>query len=277
MNIIEANSPAAVSRFTTDELRKSFLINSLFAPGRVELNYWETDRTIIGSAVPLAEPLILEATVKELAADYFLQRREIGILNLGGTGAVETDGTRHELGKLDCLYAGRGVRSVVFHSNDPANPARFYLLSYPAHTSYPTTLAREADSAAVDLGTREGANERTIYKFIHPGGIQSCQLVMGFTRLKPGSIWNTMPAHTHIRRSEVYLYFDLEPASRVFHFMGEPTETRHLVVAEGEAVLSPVWSIHSGAGAASYSFCWGMGGENQDFNDMDGLSISNIL
>lgn len=276
MKIMPAVSAEAVSRFTTDELRRTFLLESLFVPDRVDLNYWETDRTIIGSAVPLAAPLKLEASKKELAADYFLERREIGILNIGGSGSVEADGTVFEVGKLDCLYLGRGVKSVLFKSNKASDPARFYLLSYPAHTSHPATLARQTDAAAVHLGSQETANERTIYKYIHGDGVRSCQLVMGVTCMKKGSIWNTMPSHTHLRRSEAYLYFDIDPAHRIIHLMGEPSETRHLVVADSQAIVSPVWSIHSGAGTSSYSFCWGMGGENQDFNDMDGFPIAEL-
>ncbi len=276
MNIIPAVGTEAVSRYTTAELRRTFLIESLFSADRVDLNYWETDRTIVGSAVPVAGPLMLEASRKELAADYFLERREIGILNIGGEGSVEVDGTAHAMSKLDCLYVGRGAKSVVFTSRSAAEPARFYLLSYPAHTTYPTTLAKQSEAAAVHLGSPETANERTIYKYIHGDGIRSCQLVMGITCMKPGSVWNTMPSHTHLRRSEAYLYFDMDPAHRVIHLMGEPSETRHLVVAPGQAILSPVWSIHSGAGTASYSFCWGMGGENQDFNDMDGFPIADL-
>lgn len=276
MRIIPASSAATVSRFTTKELRENFLIQTLFVPDSVELNYWETDRTIVGSAVPVKGALKLEASKKELAADYFLERREIGILNIGGEGSVQVDGTAYAMSKLDCLYIGRGAKTVVFTSRNGAEPAKFYLLSYPAHTTYPTTLAKQSDATAVHLGSPETANERTIFKYIHGDGIKSCQLVMGITCMKPGSIWNTMPSHTHLRRSEVYLYFDIDPAHRVIHLMGEPQETRHLVVAGGEAILSPVWSIHSGAGTAAYTFCWGMGGENQDFNDMDGFPIAEL-
>ena len=276
MKIINAHSPGSVSRFNTEELRANFLLDALFVSDSVVLNYWETDRTIVGSAVPASTPLKLQASKKELAADYFLERREIGILNIGGAGKVEVDGKMFTMQKLDCLYIGRGVKEVFFHSADSSAPALFYLLSYPAHTAYPTTLSRQVDATAVELGAPETANQRTIYKYIHREGVQSCQLVMGITCMKSGSIWNTMPSHTHLRRSEAYLYFDMDPAHRVIHLMGEPSETRHLVVRAGEAILSPVWSIHSGAGTASYSFCWGMGGENQDFNDMDGFPISDL-
>lgn len=276
MKIIPAVGTEAVSRYTTAELRRTFLLETLFVPDRIDLNYWETDRTIVGSAVPVSGPLKLEASRKELAADSFLERREIGILNIGGSGSIEVDGTLFELGKLDCLYIGRGAKSVLFRSTQGTDPARYYLLSYPAHTTHPTVLMRQQEAVAVQLGAPETANERTIYKYIHADGIKSCQLVMGITCMKTGSIWNTMPSHTHLRRSEAYLYFDMDPAHRVIHLMGEPSETRHLVVASGQAILSPVWSIHSGAGTASYSFCWGMGGENQDFNDMDGFPIADL-
>ena len=276
MKIIPAVGTEAVSRYPTAELRRTFLLETLFVPDRIDLNYWETDRTIVGSAVPVSGPLKLEASRKELAADSFLERREIGILNIGGSGSIEVDGTLFELGKLDCLYIGRGAKSVLFRSTQGTDPARYYLLSYPAHTTHPTVLMRQQEAVAVQLGAPETANERTIYKYIHADGIKSCQLVMGITCMKTGSIWNTMPSHTHLRRSEAYLYFDMDPAHRVIHLMGEPSETRHLVVASGQAILSPVWSIHSGAGTASYSFCWGMGGENQDFNDMDGFPIADL-
>ena len=276
MKLLHATSPEAVSRFNTGELRDAFLIESLFVAGRMDLTYWETERTIIGSAVPTSEPLKLEAGKKELAAAYFLERREIGILNIGAAGRVDVDGTSHAIGKLDVLYIGRGARSVAFHSNDANDPAGYYLLSYPAHTAHPTRLMTKEEATAVDLGTPEGANVRTIYKYIHGDGIKSCQLVMGITCLKPGSIWNTMPSHTHLRRSEAYLYFDMDPSTRIIHLMGEPTATKHLVVADRQAILSPVWSIHSGAGTSSYSFCWGMGGENQDFTDMDPVAMGDL-
>jgi len=212
----------------------------------------------------------------ELRAAFFCERRELGILNLGGAGTVTVDGRNYEVGKLDCLYVGRGSREIVFSSREPASPAAFYLLSYPAHAVFPTTLARQADAAAVELGTAADANRRTIYKYIHPGGIKSCQLVMGFTRLAEGAVWNTMPPHTHTRRSEIYIYFDLGPDRRVMHFMGTPQQTRHLVVADRQAVISPSWSIHCGCGTGAYTFCWGMGGENQAFDDMDAAPLASL-
>lgn len=262
-------------RMTTAELRENFLIEGLFAPGVVELLYCEVERAVVGSAVPTGGPLKLAAG-RELAAEYFCQRREVGVLNIGGPGRVTVDGRKFEMSRLDCLYIGRGAREVGFESEAAGSPARFYLLSYPAHADYPTTLATVKDAAEVRLGSREEANERTIRKYIHAGGIKSCQLVMGFTTLDPGSVWNTMPAHTHERRTEVYMYFDVDPAATVFHLMGAPDETRHLTVKDGQAVISPMWSIHSGVGARAYSFCWGMGGENQDFDDMDKVAIADL-
>ena len=259
----------------TERLRAAFLLDSLFTPGRVDLIYSDADRAVIGSAVPSASVLKLAADA-ELRAAYFCERRELGILNIGGAGTVEVDGSRFDLGSLDCLYVGRGSQSVTFANRDPSVPAAFYLLSYPAHANYPISLARRADAAKVELGSVADANRRTIHKFIHTGGIKSCQLVMGFTRLQEGSVWNTMPPHTHTRRSEVYVYFDLGADRRVMHFMGTPRQTRHLVVAERQAVISPSWSIHSGCGTGAYSFCWGMGGENQAFDDMDPAPLNTL-
>jgi 4-deoxy-L-threo-5-hexosulose-uronate ketol-isomerase len=253
---------------STEALRAAFLIESLFTPGAIELVYTDADRAVVGSAVPSGAPLKLTADA-DMRAASFCERRELGVLNIGAGGAVAVDGQSHELQKLDCLYIGRGSREVTFSSRDAAVPAAFYLLSYPAHATYPTVLARRKDAALVDLGNAADANRRTIYKYIHSGGIRSCQLVMGFTQLQEGAVWNTMPPHTHARRSEVYLYFDLGPARRVMHFMGAPGQTRHLVVADRQAVISPSWSIHCGCGTGAYSFCWGMGGENQAFEDMD--------
>ena len=271
-----STSPEAFSRMTTQELRNTFLIDSLFPAGRLELVYWEVDRTIIGSAVPTSAPLVLEASKKELAADYFLERRELGVLNIGGPGKVEADGAVHALEKLDTLYVGRGTRAVSFQSDDAANPAKFFLMSYPAHTRYPTTLVRPADANRINLGDPSTANQRTITQQIHENGALSCQLVMGFTELATGSVWNTMPAHTHQRRSEAYLYFDIPEQQAVVHFMGPGQETRHLLVHPGQVVLSPIWSIHSGCGTSNYRFCWAMGGENQRFDDMDGIPVRDL-
>jgi 4-deoxy-L-threo-5-hexosulose-uronate ketol-isomerase len=258
---------------STAELRDAFLITSLFAPGEIRLVYCEADRAVIGSAVPSTGSLTL-ASAPELRADAFCQRRELGILNIGGAGTVRVDGTPYALTPLDALYVGRGSKAVEFESADPASPAQFYLASYPAHATFPTTQARRAECAAVALGSQAECNRRTIHKYIHPDGIQSCQLVMGFTVLEEGSVWNSMPPHTHERRSEVYMYFDLAPEARVFHFMGHPDETRHLVIADRQAVISPAWSIHCATATRRYAFCWAMGGENQTFDDMDGVKVA---
>jgi len=262
-------------RMTTDELRGHFLIEDLFAKGAIVTHYLDLDRTIVGSAVPGIAPLVL-ATADELRAAYFLERRELGILLIAGKGKVTADGKTFEMDVLDCLYVGRGTKEVKFESADAANPAQFYLLSYPAHTTYPTVLARKKDAAAVPLGKQESMNKRTIYKYIHEAGIKSCQLVMGFTELDAGSGWNTMPPHTHTRRSEVYLYFNLPESARVFHMMGGPQETRHLIVADKQLAISPSWSIHAGIGTQNYTFCWGMGGENQAFDDMDAAPVPSL-
>jgi 4-deoxy-L-threo-5-hexosulose-uronate ketol-isomerase len=259
----------------TDQLRAAFLVDTLFTPGRVELVYTDADRAIVGSAVPGASPLMLSADA-ELRAAYFCERRELGVLNIGGGGVVEVDGQRFEMAKLDCLYVGRGSRSIQFTSSDAAHPAAYYLLSYPAHTAYPTALARQADATMVELGSVADANRRTIHKYIHTGGLKSCQLVMGFTQLHDGAVWNSMPPHTHARRSEIYLYFDLGPSRRVMHFMGAPQQTRHLVMADRQAVISPSWSLHCGCGTGAYAFCWGMGGENQTFDDMDPAPLDQL-
>ena len=261
---------------STSELRQAFLVAGLFQPGQLVLKYWETDRTVLGSAVPGADKLSLTCP-RELAAQFFNERRELGIINLGEAGTVEVDGKTHTLQPNDCLYVGRGAKSVVFGSADAARPAQYYLLSYPAHMDYPTTHAAFASTPGTSLGTPEGANRRILYKFIHPGGIKSCQLVMGVTVLQPGGIWNTMPAHTHLRRSEVYLYFNVSAEAAVFHFAGRPDETRNLLVHDRQAVLSPPWSVHCGAGTSAYSFVWGMGGENQEFADMDAAPIKSLL
>ncbi len=261
-------------RMTTQELRDAFLVD-LFEDGKLNLQYNEVERSIVGAAVPTSGVLTLEAG-KELAADYFCQRREIGVLNIGAEGTVTVDGTDYNMANLDGLYIGRGSKEISFSSVDAASPARFYMVSYPAHTEYPTTQAKKADANAINLGSLEDSNKRTIYQYIHEKGIKSCQLVMGFTALEPGSVWNTMPCHTHERRTEVYMYFGLEENSKVFHFMGPADETRHIAIENEQAVLSPMWSIHSGCGTRAYTFCWAMGGENQRFDDMDHIAVKDI-
>jgi 4-deoxy-L-threo-5-hexosulose-uronate ketol-isomerase len=259
----------------TEELRETFLLEGFFEPGEIEFAYVDLDRTVIGSAVPETQTLTLE-TEPELRSEYFLERRELGVLNVGGAGSVVVDGKSFEMDKLDCLYVGRGSRAITFSSRNSSEPAYFYLLSYPAHAEYPTAMVKFSDLQGLQLGAAETCNKRTIYKAIYRDGIKSCQLVMGFTLLEAGSNWNTMPPHTHMRRSEVYFYFDVDPAHRVLHLMGPPDATSHLVVADKEIVVSPGWSIHAGVGTKNYAFCWGMGGENQAYDDMDPVTIADL-
>jgi len=266
---------ARTKGLTTDELRAGFLVHDLFRAGEVVLRHIDLDRVVIGGAVPLNGALELRAPAS-LAAEYFAERREIGVLNVGAPGGVTVDGTRHPMASRDVLYIGRGTRHISFASESPSDPARFYIVSYPAHASYPTTHVASASVAAADVGTTEQANRRKLAKFIHSAGAPSAQLVMGVTELQSGSVWNTMPSHRHARRTEVYLYFGLPADAAVIHLMGEPGETRHLVVRNEEAVLSPPWSIHSGCGTTSYSFCWAMGGENQDFTDMQSVDMREL-
>jgi len=275
MEVRYAPDPEHFERMNTAEVRHSFLIDDLFVPGELKLVYSDIDRLVIGSAVPTTTSLLLEAG-PELAADYFAQRREIGVFNIGGPGTVSVDGQAYTVANKEALYIGRGSQVIQFSTLDADDPARFYLISLPAHTSYPTQHAGLDAAAPVHLGSQAEANQRTIYKYIHPQGIASCQLVLGFTELAEGSIWNTMSAHTHERRSEVYMYFDLKGDAVVFHLMGAPHETRHIVVRDGQAVISPSWSIHAGAGTRNYCFVWAMGGENQEFTDMDAVAMGEI-
>jgi len=275
MKVRNTADPVRFDRMSTDEIRESFLVDTLFSDDRISMVYSDADRAIVGSAVPATTTLTLESA-PELRAATFCERRELGILNIGGPGTVTVDGTQHTMANRDALYVGRGSKTVSFASDAARTPARYYLLSFPAHAAHPTTHIRQADAEPLRVGSRETCNERTIYKLIHPAGVKSCQLVMGFTVLEPGCVWNTMPPHTHARRMEVYLYFDMPDDVRVFHFMGRPEATRHLVVANGQAVISPSWSIHCGAGTGAYTFCWGMGGENQAFDDMDHLTVDQL-
>jgi 4-deoxy-L-threo-5-hexosulose-uronate ketol-isomerase len=275
MDIRHPPDPKHFERMSTSEIRQSFLIKDLFVPGELKLVYSHVDRMVIGSAVPASTPLLLEAG-PELAADYFAQRREIGVINIGALGAVNIDGQAYTVSNRDVLYIGLGSREIEFSTADASNPARFYLTSLPAHKSYPTHLAKQDAAEPVRLGSQAESNQRIIYKCIHPQGIRSCQLVMGFTELAEGSVWNTMAAHTHERRSEVYMYFDLPGDTVVFHLMGQGHETRHLIVRDGEAVISPSWSIHAGAGTRNYSFVWAMGGENQEFGDMAAVGMDQL-
>lgn len=259
----------------TSELREQFLIEDLMTNGEIKLTYSHYDRIIVGGAVPTNGSLALE-NFPMLRAEFFLERREMGVINVGGHGSISVDGKAYDLAKKDCLYIGRGSKEISFSSKDAGTPAEFYILSAPAHKEYPTTLMKEADATPVTLGSAETSNHRTIYKYIYADGIQSCQLVMGLTTLKTGSVWNTMPSHVHDRRMEAYFYFDLAADQTIFHFMGEPQETRHMTVHNNQAIISPPWSIHSGCGTSNYSFIWGMGGENQDYGDMDAVAITDL-
>lgn len=275
MEIRFHNSREETKRMDTQELRKNFLIEKGIQDDKLKLVYSHYDRLIIGGAKPVVQKLPLE-NKPELRADYFLERRELGIINVGGAGLVEADGKSFNLARLDCLYLGKGTKEVVFSSKDFMHPAVFYLLSAPAHAAYPNTKYTKEQASPAVMGDPPSANKRTIYKYIHQKGIQSCQLVMGLTVLENGSVWNTMPAHTHTRRTEVYFYFDVPNNERVFHFMGEPEETRHILVPNYGAVISPPWSIHAGCGTASYAFIWGMAGENTDYADMDKVAVSEL-
>jgi 4-deoxy-L-threo-5-hexosulose-uronate ketol-isomerase len=269
-------SPESYRRMTTAELRSNFLVDGLFQPGRVTLRVLDLDRVVLGGIVPTAEPLALEAA-EAMAADFFTQRREIGVLNIGDSGSVVVDGERYRMDRLDGLYIGRGSREIHFASDRESRPARFYLVSYPAHAAHPTAHLARADAQMVDLGTQEQANRRRLYKYFHPDALPTAQLVMGMTELLEGSVWNTMPSHTHTRRTEVYLYFDVPDDAVVFHFLGQPDETRSVVVRDSQVALSPAWSIHSGCGTRNYTFCWAMGGENQDFSDMQAVDMKSLL
>jgi 4-deoxy-L-threo-5-hexosulose-uronate ketol-isomerase len=275
MQVRYAVGPNETRQFNTAELRENFLIETLFSPDTVQLCYSHYDRVIVGGAMPVNNPVDLP-TYPELRSDFFLERRELGIINVGGAGSVTVDGQTYQLNKLDGLYVGRSSRRVTFASQSNDDPARFYLLSAPAHKDYPTQKAAQGDVFSAPMGSAEAANERTIYRYIHKDGLQSCQLVMGLTILKAGSVWNTMPSHVHDRRMEAYFYFDLDPAHRIVHLMGQPAETRHLMVANHQAIISPPWSIHSGCGTSNYSFIWGMAGENLDYADMDLIAIADL-
>ena len=270
-----ACSAVETAGMNTAQLRDHFLIQGLFASGAMQFVYSHYDRMIVGGVMPGAAEIGLPV-YEALRSSFFLERREMGIINIGGAGSIEADGEKFQLEKLDCLYLGRGTSKVVFSSLNATKPAKFFVLSAPAHQTYPNHAVKSSEATPAAMGTAATSNERTIYKYIHEAGVKSCQLVMGLTVLKEGSVWNTMPAHTHNRRMEVYLYFDVKEEHRVVHFMGKPNETRHLFVAGDEAVLSPPWSIHSGCGTASYSFIWGMAGENQSFSDMDFVEIKDL-
>jgi len=267
--------PVRYPTMTTAQLREAFLIDTLYGPGELRQMHIDLDRAVVGMAVPLRSPIALTAD-ESLRATSFVERRELGVLNIGGSGVIHVGSESYPLDNLDCLYIGRGAGEIAFESTDPDSPAVFYLLSYPAHCSYPTRLVRKDEASPVELGNAAACNHRTVCKYIHLDDAQSCQLVMGVTHLHPGSAWNTMPPHTHMRRSEIYMYFNLAKEARVFHVMGPAEETRHVVMKNRDIVVSPGWSIHAGVGTQAYSFCWGMGGENQDYGDMDPAPLESL-
>lgn len=267
--------PIRYPRMTTEELRSSFLIGGLSQPGTIQLAYVDLDRAVVGMASPGDKDLLLP-TDPALRAKYFTERRELGILNIGGKGAVRVGTSRYAMEPLSCLYVGRENPEIAFETGKEGVPAVFYLLSYPAHSRFPTTLVQKEQASPTEMGSEEKCNRRTVAKYIHLQGARSCQLVMGVTHLHTGNAWNTMPPHTHMRRSEVYMYFNLAEGARVFHMMGPKEETRHILMKDRDVVVSPGWSIHAGVGTEAYSFCWGMGGENQDYADMDPVTIPEI-
>lgn len=276
MEVRYTYNPDYYKGMSSEELRNNFLVESLFKPGEMNLIYTDVDRSIIGSAVPMAKELSLVGSKKETASEYFAERREVGIINIGAKGSIKVDGILYALGNKDCLYIGKGAKEIKLHSDNPADPSLYYIVSYPAHKELPVKLIRKSDAIKQALGSIEQCNKRVINKYILPEKVESCQLVMGLTEIESGSVWNTFPPHTHQRRTEIYLYFNIKNDSLVFHFMGEEGDTRHIVVRDKQAVISPSFSIHSGVGTSNYSFIWGMGGENQVFDDMDNVNLKNI-
>ncbi|MBS1495790.1 MAG: 5-dehydro-4-deoxy-D-glucuronate isomerase [Bacteroidetes bacterium] len=276
MNIRFESSPAETVAMNTEAIRSNFLIENLMVPDAVNLTYTHYDRMIVGGIMPVNNTLKLPE-INELKADYFLERREIGIINVGGQGSVVADEKTFSLSKLDCLYLGKGTKQVSFKSEVNSNPALYFIISVPAHAKYENTLCTKEQATPVAMGSQETGNKRTIYKYIHLNGIKSCQLVMGLTVLDSGSVWNSVPPHTHTRRTEVYFYFDIPDGQRLFHFMGQPRQTRHLVMQNNEAVISPPWSVHFGCGTMNYGFIWAMAGENQEFTDMDAAPVDTLL
>ena len=270
-----AHHPEDVKTYDTEALRRHFLVEQVFSAGEINLVYSHVDRVVFGGAMPTIAGLELKGG-KAFGSEHFLARRELGVVNVGPSGRVVVDGETYPLASGDGLYVGMGAQAVSFESDDAAQPARFYLMSSPAHASYPTVRITRAQANPRRLGAPETCNVRTIYQYVHPAVCQSCQLVMGVTELEPGSVWNTYPPHTHERRMEVYFYFNMAPETRVFHLHGQPAETRHIVVANEQAVISPSWSIHSGVGSGAYAFIWGMAGENQTFDDMDTLGPNDL-
>ena len=269
-----AHHPKDVKHYTTNELREHFLIPSLFEEDTIKLVYTMYDRYIVGGVLPVNKPLVLE-TIDELKADYFLERRELGIINVGGKGKITVDGTVYELNKKEALYVGKGSKEVIFETADGEQPY-FYINSAPAHHAYPVKKVGKEDAEVIELGDQKTANRRTLNKLIVNSIVPTCQLQMGLTELHEGNVWNTMPAHSHTRRMEAYFYFDLAAGQTVSHFMGQPDETRHIFMQGQQAVISPEWSIHSGCGTSNYSFIWGMAGENLDYGDMDAVATDEL-
>ena len=269
------NSPAEVSRMNAEELRSNFLVQNIMKHDEINFVYTHYDRVMIGGAVPVNKTITL-VTYDALKANYFLERRELGVINVGGDGEIKVDGKAYDVNKLDCLYIGKGKQKVSFKSKKKDNPAKFYLLSSPAHHAYAVRLMKKEKASPTEMGAVITANQRTIYKYIHAEGIKSCQLVMGLTILKEGSVWNTMPTHVHDRRMEAYFYFAIPVNQKIIHLMGQPTETKHLVISNDEAIISPPWSIHSGCGTSNYGFIWGMAGENFIYTDMDVVNINDL-
>ncbi|MCL2568229.1 MAG: 5-dehydro-4-deoxy-D-glucuronate isomerase [Oscillospiraceae bacterium] len=279
MDIRYSANQKDVRRYTTEELRDEFLITDLYQPDQVSAVYSHVDRMVVLGIMPVKEALPIDKGINVMSnfgTEYFLERREVGFFNLGGPGVCTVDGTAYKLGPRDCIYITKGSQEVTFQSDNPSEPAKFYGVSAPAHKACETRLLTIAEAAKNPLGSAETSNKRVINQFIHPAVLETCQLLMGLTILEPGSVWNTMPPHTHERRMEVYTYFDIPENGAVFHFMGEPKETRHLVIQNYDAIISPSWSIHSGCGTANYAFIWAMGGENQTFTDMDTMSASDL-
>lgn len=275
MKVIHSVHPDDFKSYNTALIRERFLVEDLMQADKINFTYTHYDRMMVGGAMPVKETLQL-TSYPNLRADFFLQRREIGIINVAGAAIVTVDGKEYALQKLDCLYVGKGVQQVSFRSSEPENPAVLYMLSAPAHATHPTTLLKKSEAESNDLGALETSNQRTIYRYIHKNGIQSCQLVMGLTILQKGSVWNTIPAHTHDRRMEAYFYFDVPDNQVVFHYMGQPDETRHMLIKNYGAAVSPPWSIHAGSGTSNYGFIWGMAGENLEYSDMDSVQLTDL-
>ncbi len=275
LDVRYANHPEDSRHYTTEELRKHYFIGTIFRTDEAALTYSHVDRIIAGGIMPVTKEVRLEGS-KELGSEFFLERRELGVINIGGAGKITVDGVEYKMNSKDGLYIGMGSKELVFISEDSLNPAKFYINSAPAHMTYPIVKIDIEKANPVKLGSIANSNERTIFQYVHPAVCKSCQLLMGMTVLEPNNMWNTMPCHTHERRMEVYFYFNMDPETRVFHLMGEPTETRHIIMANEQGVISPSWSIHSGVGTSNYTFIWGMVGENQTFTDMDHIAMGDL-